>query len=615
MKFLLFVFSLLMFLSLNAQDIPDISKNRVSTSDNYLYVDSKKKFFQERDVKKELIVYKYLCTLFVLLSFILFISLLYYRRKKEFYKQRVYTLPYKKSIERKHQDIITKKEEVISYVSHELRTPMTAIRGLTHLLLESKISNIQKEYLQKLDETSEYMLLLLNDILDLSKIEAGKLQLETTEFNLNDIVNYIYNVVSVQAKNNNLNILVSVAKDVPSHIMGDPLRLGQVLINLMSNAIKFTKEGEISLEVRKRDSNKDAISLEFIVSDTGIGMTKEQLQKLFSSFYQAEESTSRKYGGSGLGLNISKQLISLMGGDIGVESKKGFGTTFSFVLPFHLKDYTEKRHYRLPSHEYLNKNILLIDSCNKNAIPLIQALRYFNYSVHNVLTVEDLTPEREKEAYDIVIVNLQNLNEKTKERLKQMQQKQKFKLVILSPLYSSLSSQLSETLHIDAYLKPPITTQNILNLIIELYHTQNVAKTRKDLLIGLLKKYAGKKVLVVEDNELNYKVIAGMLAKTDIETSYAENGEKALSLLEENVNFDLILMDINMPGLNGYETTLKIRQNSALDTLPIVALSADNSPQAMQKATQSGMQGYLLKPIKLNDFYSKIIELLKKQNS
>jgi len=595
---LLFLFSLTFLYAQEAKKEP------------FFYYPQVEKTLSKKSIVAEVEIYKYLFVLFFSISTLLLFGLFFYRREFMRYKKRVH-LPV--VIKRDSSDEIAQKEELISYVSHELRTPMTAITGLIHLLLESNLKPLQKDYLTKIEKASDYMLSLLNDILDLAKIEAGKLQLEKTEFNLNDIINYIYNIVSVQAKNSNLNIVVLVDKNVTPHILGDPLRLGQILINLMSNAIKFTKEGEVTLEVKKVSSEKETITLEFIISDTGIGMTKEQMQRLFNSFYQAEDSTSRKYGGSGLGLNISKNLVEMMGGEISVDSKKGFGSTFRFQLEFTLKDYNEKRQYRLPNESLLNKNILLIDACNKNAIPLTQALSYFKYRVHNIPTIDALSQEREEDIYDLVIINLQNLNETTREKIQLMQKRQNFKIVILSPLYSSLNADFLQDFMVDAYLKPPITIQNVLNLIIELYQKPQVANTRKDLLIDLLKKYKGKQILVVEDEELNYKVIAGMLAKTGIETTYAESGEKALELLTENINFDLVLMDINMSGLDGYETAEKIRQNSALDNMPIIALSADNSHSAMQKALECGMQAYLLKPIKLNYFYSKIIELLKKQ--
>jgi CheY-like chemotaxis protein len=301
-----------------------------------------------------------------------------------------------------------------------------------------------------------------------------------------------------------------------------------------------------------------------------------------------------------------------MGGKIAVESKKGFGTTFKFVLAFALKNSNEKRQYRLPSEKFLSKRVLLVDSGNTNAIPLIKALNYFKYKIHNIPAFDKIECESQ-EKYDIVIINLQNLNESAIEKIKSMQSKDGAKVVILSQLYSTLNPKILNELVVDAYLKPPITLQNTLNLIIELYHKPNIALTRKNILIEELKKYEGKKILVVEDDELNYKVIAGMLAKTNVETHYAENGQKAVELLNENIHFDLILMDINMPLMNGYETSLKIRQNKLLDNMPIVALSADTSEESKNKAKECGMQAYLLKPIKLNEFYSKIIELFENQ--
>ena len=529
-----------------------------------------------------------------------------------FFKKRMSTLLYEQEREAENYKMLQKglrnKEKLISYVSHELRTPMTAIQGLVHLVLESKLSKEQKDYLQKIDTSSVYMLNLLNDILDLSKIEAGKLEIYHSEFNIHDIVQYVYNVVSIKAKQNNVNLTICIEQDVPSKIIGDSLRLGQVLINLTSNAVKFTKDGDVTLHVSKKKNHAEEVTLTFSVEDTGIGMEEDEVKKLFHSYYQANGSIAKEYGGTGLGLNISQQLVEMMGGKIHVKSKKEKGTTFSFTLTFSLKDSQNKRQYRLPSANLLNKSVLIIDANNKNAIQLIQAFRYFKYKVETHASFETLDNFVENQ-YDIIVVNVQAINQKNLDILHEMQKVSQTKIVILNELYNTLQESIDEKIDVDAYFKPPITTQSVLNLIIELFipkETQTI--TQEKSLKEQLKGYKGRKILVVEDNKLNFRVISGILEGTGIEVDLADNGEEALYKLQEDKEYDLVLMDINMPVLNGYEATAEIRKIEKLSKIPILALSADVSAEAIRKSFKSGMQGHLSKPINVDEFYSKIIE-------
>jgi len=561
---------------------------------------------------KESSFYRIVFYLSLILGFILFGIIFYYRKKflelknKEFVSDAKY--------KRLRQEV-DNKEKLISYVSHEMRTPMTAIIGFTNLVLESKLTPFQKEYLEKIEKSSSYLLSLLNDILDLSKIEANKLTIEKVEFNINDVLYYVYNIVSIQAQRNNINITMHINKDVPSHVMGDSLRIGQVLINLLTNAVKFTKDGEVALNVIQKERFADKAVLEFRISDTGIGMTQEQVKNLFSSYYQADVSTSREYGGTGLGLAISKHLINMMGGDIRVESKKGVGTTFIFNIAFTLKDSENKRQYRLPSKTLLNKKVLLVDSSNKTAIPLMQALGYFHYIPYNIPSFEKITDDLQENHYDIIIINMHNLTNKAIANIQNMKNNHELKVVVISDLHSSLEDGTLSSLTIDSYIKPPITIQSVLDMVTELYMKKEPKKSLKiDNFRNQLKEFKEKKILVVDDNELNHKVIAGMLANTGLELSFANNGKEAIELLDKGIRIDLILMDINMPIKNGYETSLEIRQNNKYNNIPIIALSADLSGKAIRKSFKNGMQGHLSKPIHADEFFSKILELFKNTN-
>ena len=502
------------------------------------------------------------------------------------------------------------KEKFLFHTSHELRTPMTAIIGLTHLVLESDLSPEQKDYVQRIESSSKNLVNIINDVLDISKIQAGELKIEQAEFNINEILEYVISIISIQAKNNNIHVYMNIDNDVPSRIVGDSLRLGQILINLLGNAVKFTKDGEISLNVKKLSNFGDNVSLEFVVSDTGIGMTSSQVDTIFQSYSQANDSTSRKYGGTGLGLTISKTLVEIMNGSIRVDSKKDVGTSFTFNIKFKLKDADNKRQYRLPSLSMMNKKILVIDPSNKNVISLIQGLGYFNYKTHSIPSFEEVVLEDDI-TFDIIIIEQSKLTQVCIENIKKMQEKNKFKIVVLSDLYSSINDKKLDDLKIDAYLKIPFTKQAILKMIIELYApTKHENNSKKKHPKDKLKNITTKKVLVAEDNELNHKVIKGLLAQTAIELTFVLDGQEVLDLIQKGIKFDLILMDINMPKIGGYEASKEIRKNSEYNNLPILALTADVMDESIEEALSSGMQGHISKPIIIDIFYKKIFDAL-----
>ncbi|MDF1877856.1 response regulator [Sulfurimonas sp. SAG-AH-194-L11] len=506
------------------------------------------------------------------------------------------------------------KDKLLSHVSHELRTPMTAIMGLTHLVLESDLTKIQSDYIQKIESSSQHLLNLINDILDVSKIKAGELKIEKKEFNIDDILEYVLSVNVTKAKKNGVVLAMDISHEVPSKVIGDSLRLGQVLINLIGNAVKFTTNGEVTLSAKKVSSFADGIKVEFSISDSGIGMTQEQVQSVFNSYYQADESTSREFGGTGLGLSISKELVELMGGEIRVSSKKDLGTTFSFTANFTLKDAQNQRQYRLPSSSMLQKKVLIVDSSNRNVIPLVKSLGYFNYVINSIPSFEDAVLE-DAMRFDIVIVNQYNLSVDAIEAIKRMRVVSQTKLVILSELHSNIDSKLIENIEVDSYIQVPCSQQSILNMIIDLYVAKNLDKrSRKTTMKDKLKNMANKKILVAEDNEVNQKVIMGLLAQTGIELTFVDDGQEALDLVKKGIAFDLLLMDINMPNMNGYEASREIRKTSKYNNIPILALTGDVMDDAIAKAIQSGMQGHISKPIVIDIFYKKIFDILSHES-
>ncbi|WP_428738105.1 ATP-binding protein [Sulfurimonas sp.] len=544
-----------------------------------------------------------LLTLFVvLLAYIL-------KTKKENERRENTLMITREKFEQAHR-AIENKEKLLSHVSHELRTPLTAIMGLTHLALEDEPTVQQSDYLQRIEGSANHLLNIINDILDVSKIEAGALQLEEVEFDLNDVLEYVLNVVSVQAQKNGNVLSLDVEQDIPAKLLGDPLRLGQVIINLVGNAVKFTHNGEVSLEIKLHSSFDGNVILKFIISDTGIGMSQNQIEKIFNSYIQADESVSRKYGGTGLGLSISKQLIELMKGEIRVDSTKEKGTVFTFSASFRQQDLENHRQYRFPSENLLHKKVLIVHPIDKNILMLIRAFDYFNYETYKIPSFEEATLHEELN-YDIIVIGQECISPLAIENIKEFQKKHPAKVVLLNDRISTSSARNIDGLEIDGYLKVPLTQLSVLNLLIELYTKQKEKKkshisSYKDE----LKEMQGKKVLIAEDNELNHKVIKGLLNDTGIELCFVFNGEEALEKLDEQ-EFDLVLMDINMPTMDGYKATQKIRQNAKYDKLPIIALSADVMEEAIRKVLESGMQGHIAKPIVVDIFYKKILDSLK----
>jgi signal transduction histidine kinase/CheY-like chemotaxis protein len=548
--------------------------------------------------------------LLLLIGVILFLVKYLFSLKKENERLLNGEMINEERLHKSAQDVLT-KDNLLSHVSHELRTPMTAIMGLTHLVLESELTKLQKDYVEKIENSSQHLLNLVNDILDVSKIQAGELKIEKSEFNINNILDYVLSVNAMNAKRKGVLLTMDVEQNVPAKVLGDSLRLGQILINLIGNAVKFTQNGEVSLSLKVHSKFSDGIKFEFAISDTGIGMTEEQVSNVFNSYYQANDSTSREFGGTGLGLAISKELIEMMDGEIRVNSQKDVGTTFTFTVNLNLRDPDNQRHYRLPSSSMLNKKILIVDPSNKNVISLIKSLGYFNYEIDSIPSFEEDNSRLDVKEYDILIINQYNITNRAVEAIANIQKRNKIKLVVLSELYSVIESGLLENLEVDSYLQLPCSQQSVLNMIIDLYVAKNLDnRSRKITLKDKLKSMKNKKILVAEDNDINQKVIQGLLAQTGIELTFVDDGKEAVDLVHKNIHFDLLLMDINMPNMNGYEATREIRKNSRYNNLTILALTGDVMDDAVSKVVSSGMQGHISKPIIVDIFYKKIYEVL-----
>jgi len=512
---------------------------------------------------------------------------------------------------KKYNHDLEKQEQFLAKVSHELRTPMNAIIGLSHIVLETRLDQSQNENVTKIKHSGELLLEIINDILDLSKMGAGELKIDTLEFNINEVLEHVSDMVSIRAQNKELQLIFDIEKGVPSHLIGDPLRLGQILINLLGNAVKFTQEGEIDLKIFNLSGDDEKATLQFIVTDTGIGMTQEQMDTLFESFSQADDSISRVYGGTGLGLSITKELIELMGGQIRVESEYGKGSSFIFNIDFELRDSGNMRHYRLPSKSLMYKNALIIDTNKKAVRSLKKMLEYFHYDVQTMPTLEEVSVLPHDGMYDILFLDEYKLTKYTITKIRELKQQHNIKVVLIESLYNQTNNNSTEIDEIDHFLLKPFNQQSIFSIILEIYaQKKNKVVQKKKLTKKDLKPLAGKRILIAEDNEINQRVLAGLLDDTGIKFSFAPNGKEAVDLVQKNSQIDLILMDISMPIMDGHEATKVIREYREYDEIPIVALSANVMEAEMDHALKSGMQGYIEKPINVEFLYQKLLEFL-----
>ncbi len=499
------------------------------------------------------------------------------------------------------------KDALLANISHEIRTPMNAIVGFTHLLMQSEVTDKQYETLFKIKSSSNMLLNIVNDILDFSKIEAGKIAIEKIEFNINSVLEQVSDIVSIKAKAKKIAVIFHIDAGVPASILGDPLRLTQVLINLLDNGVKFSEKGDVLLNIKVITVEEGVEKLQFEVIDSGIGMKEDQRKYLFQPFIQADSSTSRKFGGTGLGLNISKSLVELMGGSIVVESEYGEGSRFAFTIDLERGIENNLRNYRLPSKRLMDKNVLIVDNNKKSIDALSAMLGYFHYTSSFARDTKELRKVLADDSFDIIIVNDQMI------RLcldGSILHRCKSKIVLMEESFHREKS--IDKLHIDAYLSKPFNQQMIFDIIVTLFDTtkqerksQKQRYQHEDLLV-----LEGSRILLAEDNFMNQAVVEGLLEETGILITNVMDGQKAVEEIIKNGNYDLILMDINMPIMDGYKASSIIREYPQFEDIPIIALSANLKQEDHLKAKEVGMQDYLNKPIDVESFYKLLLHYI-----
>ena len=484
------------------------------------------------------------------------------------------------------------KSEFLANMSHEIRTPLSGIIGFTELLQGTNLSNQQIDYASTIQKSAKSLLEIINDILDLSKIESGKTEIAKSEFDIIDIIEDIINLLSPTALEKDIEVFYRIEKDVPNIIHSDPFRIHQILTNLIGNAIKFTNKGYVYLQVTLGEIKNVETSIKFTVSDTGIGMSSDDKKKLFRAFTQADTSITRRFGGTGLGLVISRKLTLLMKGDISFDSTKGEGSTFWFSIPVTPIPQEIKR------TELADKNIALI--CNHFiARQTFKTLLSNALCAVNVYTIDELSklPDIE-ENNDIIILFLSRkeiYNSNISEKISNLSFSKPSLLIASTRSHTELRNLQQHT-----FDNAVFTSEKIERIKQKLISTinKNISESETDIIDDSSTSFAdwsNVNIMVVDDNDINLRLAEIILHKHKARVTSARSGAQAIDYASMN-SFDIIFMDLHMPGIDGYETTKEIREITPGKQPVIIALTANAMPQEEKKAIQSGMNGIIIKP-------------------
>ncbi len=526
-------------------------------------------------------------------------------------------------IDAKHTAIEANKAkgDFLANMSHEIRTPMNAVIGMTHLALKTELTSKQQDYLHKIQSSANSLLGIINDILDFSKIEAGKMDMESVNFTLDDVLDNLGNLISVKAQEKeDLEVLFATDQNVPHFLVGDPLRLGQVLINLANNAVKFTDTGEIVVSTKLLHQTEEKVTLQFSVSDTGIGLTEEQAGKLFQSFTQADTSTTRKYGGTGLGLTISKRLVEMMGGEIWVESEPGQGSSFIFTASFGPGQEDMKKRFT-PTRDLRGMKVLVVDDNPTSREILRDMLESFSFEVALAASGQEGIAEIEKadknQPFEMVIMDWKMPGMDGIEASRRIKENSRLShvpnIVMVTAYGREEVLQKSQKIGLDGFLLKPVKPSVLFDTVMQACGEDVSAASPLDRQqddAAAFEQIRGARILLAEDNEINQQVAKEILEGAGLIVSLADDGQQAVNMLKEN-SYDVVLMDIQMPVMDGYAATKAIRKDDRFKELPIIAMTAHAMAGDEEKSLQAGMNGHVTKPIDPDQLFGALQKWIK----